>query len=158
MAKYFSVYRTNKRTLVSEFWASASTLLKAKKIAYQVPKQTYTTFITEGELRELRKRNPSDAQYRKWLKMHTIPIRGKYRKLATKKRLREDARLHPVRQRKNTPRMTRIYGKVLRIEAQKTGKHNCDAACVKAQHRYYHDFKVKPSMYGLPNGDLLIKK
>jgi len=64
----------------------------------------------------------------------------------------------PVRQRKNTPRMTRIYGKVLRIEAQKTGKHNCDAACVKAQHRYYHDFKVKPSMYGLPNGDLLIKK
>lgn len=58
---------------------------------------------------------------------------------------------------KNPPAV-KIYGKVLRIEAQKTGKHLCDSACKKAGHRYYHDFKVKPSMYGLPDGSLLIRK
>jgi hypothetical protein len=52
---------------------------------------------------------------------------------------------------------TKIYGKVLRIEAQKTGRHFCDAECKRAGHKYYHDFRVKPTMYGLPNGDILIK-
>jgi len=66
------------------------------------------------------------------------------------------------RPRKRNPvarksRLTRIYGKVLRIEAQKTGKHQCDAECKRCGHRYYHDFKVGPKMYGLPDGSLLIK-
>lgn len=56
------------------------------------------------------------------------------------------------------PPLTRIYGKVLRVEAQKTGKHVCDSGCKKAGHRYFHVFKVSPSMYGLPDGSLLIKK
>lgn len=64
------------------------------------------------------------------------------------------ARRNPV---SNKSQLTKIYGKVLRIEAQKTGAHHCDAECRKCGHRYFHDFKVKPSMYGLPDGTLWIK-
>lgn len=52
--------------------------------------------------------------------------------------------------RKNPPRKGRtlIYGRVLRIEAQKTQGHRCDAGCKRANHRYYHDFKKGPKLYG----------
>ncbi len=60
--------------------------------------------------------------------------------------------------RKNSLRPTVIYGKVLRVDAQKTQNHICDAACKRYGHRYTHSFKVKSGarMIGLPNGDLLI--
>jgi hypothetical protein len=59
--------------------------------------------------------------------------------------------------RRNPGHATKIYGKVLRIEAQKTGRHHCDAECKRCGHRYYHDFRVKPVMYGLSDGSILIK-
>jgi len=53
-------------------------------------------------------------------------------------------------------KLTKIYGKVHRIMAEKSQQHICDAACKRAGHRYFHDFKTKPEMYGLVNGDILI--
>ncbi len=50
-----------------------------------------------------------------------------------------------------------IYGRVLRVEAEKVGPHkNCDAACKKTKHRYFHDFKPGVRMYGLPDGSILL--
>jgi hypothetical protein len=50
-----------------------------------------------------------------------------------------------------------IYGQVERIFAKKTQNHVCDDDCKSHEHRYFHDFKSKPKMYGLPNGSILIK-
>lgn len=46
--------------------------------------------------------------------------------------------------------MPLIYGRVLRVYAKKTQQHRCDAGCKEVHHRYYHDFKSGPDMYGLP--------
>lgn len=55
------------------------------------------------------------------------------------------------------PKRVLIYGEVNRIYARKTQPHVCDDDCKKHGHRYFHDFSSKPRMYGLPNGDLLIR-
>jgi hypothetical protein len=56
--------------------------------------------------------------------------------------------------RKNpTEGLTKIYGRVLRVEAQKTQVHRCDPGCAKARHCYYHDFESKNvNEFGLPAG------
>lgn len=65
----------------------------------------------------------------------------------------------PARRKKSLSGVKRtvIYGRVLRIEAKKTQKHICDDECKKFNHSYFHDFKPGAVMYGLPNGDILIK-
>jgi hypothetical protein len=63
------------------------------------------------------------------------------------------------------PRLVEIYGRLLRIEAQKTQAHACDPDCAKVEHKYYHPFKPgahifgvdEPGMYKLDKGDLIIK-
>src|SRR5262249_1209664 len=50
-----------------------------------------------------------------------------------------------------------IYGRVTRIEATKTQPHICDAECKAHGHRYFHDFKTSPKMWGMPDGSLRIK-
>lgn len=49
-----------------------------------------------------------------------------------------------------------LYGRVLRVEAQKTQKHVCDSGCREVHHRYYHDFTSSPDMLGLPAGSQLV--
>ena len=56
----------------------------------------------------------------------------------------------------SNPKRTCIYGRVIRIDAQKTQKHLCDTACKRYGHKYTHGFKSGAKMYGLPNGDILI--
>lgn len=56
------------------------------------------------------------------------------------------------------PRRTKIYEKVLEIRASKAGMpHRCDAACRRAGHRYVHKFRSKASIYGTPDGGLVIE-
>ena len=59
--------------------------------------------------------------------------------------------------RQRNPKAVLIYGSVQTIYAKKTQPHICDDECKKHNHQYFHDFSSKPKMYGLPNGDLLIK-
>jgi hypothetical protein len=56
-------------------------------------------------------------------------------------------------------KLVRIYGRVVRVIAKKTGAHrNCDAECKRCHHEYFHDFKSGAVMYGQPDGTILIKK
>jgi hypothetical protein len=57
----------------------------------------------------------------------------------------------------SNPKGVKIYGRVIRVEAQKTQKHICDAACKKASHCYYHEFQPGAAIYGMPDGSLVIK-
>lgn len=53
-------------------------------------------------------------------------------------------------------KVARIYGRVLRIEAQKVGPHgNCDAECKRCKHKYFHDFKPGAKMLGLRPGQVI---
>jgi hypothetical protein len=49
------------------------------------------------------------------------------------------------------------YGQLLEMRMKRTGPHRCDAKCAAAGHRYKHVFKSKPTVYGLPNGSILIE-
>lgn len=57
---------------------------------------------------------------------------------------------------KNNSPLPHLYGRVLRVEAQKTQPHHCDAECREVQHCYYHDFDSGPDMLGLPAGTRLV--
>lgn len=65
---------------------------------------------------------------------------------------------HPGGQKKHNPPNTKIYGRLIEIRAQKTGKHICDAECKRYNHMYVHKFTSKPSIYGTPDGSTLIIK
>lgn len=60
---------------------------------------------------------------------------------------------NPVRTKSGTI----IYGRVIRIDAQKTQRHRCDAQCKRFNHRYYHTFKPGAVMVGLKDGSILIR-
>lgn len=89
--------------------------------------------------------------------LHEGKARG--RRLTAKQRRFFGARAsgYPARKQKNPgPRI--IYGRVLRVDAQKTQTHICDDECKKFGHRYFHEFGPGAKMYGLPDGSILIKK
>jgi hypothetical protein len=50
-----------------------------------------------------------------------------------------------------------IYEHVDCIYATKGPDHICDAECAKNGHRYFHEFKTRPKMYGLKDGSILIR-
>lgn len=70
-------------------------------------------------------------------------------KKATKKKMKSNPGVY---------RQELIYGRVLRLEAQKIGPHRCDAGCKAAGHRYYHDFKASSNVhaYGMSDGTVLL--
>jgi hypothetical protein len=72
------------------------------------------------------------------------------------------ARAVGAKKRKNpvtvhsTSKPIEIYGRLLRIEAQKGTGHFCDAKCKAAGHRYFHNFSKHAYVYGMPDGSLKI--
>lgn len=81
-------------------------------------------------------------------------IKGRY--YVMKARKTTTRRVSNPQQKK---KLVRIYGRVLRVIAKKTGEHrHCDAKCKRCKHEYFHDFKPGAAMYGLPDGSILIKK
>lgn len=55
----------------------------------------------------------------------------------------------------NAP-VTRRYGRVKEIQAQKTQRHKCDPGCREMQHQYYHPFTEPNEMVQLRDGSLLV--
>lgn len=72
---------------------------------------------------------------------------------------RLQAILHPKGERRNPDEdATMIYSRVLEIRASKAGMdHRCSDACRRAGHRYVHRFKTRASIWGLPDGSLVIE-
>jgi len=65
------------------------------------------------------------------------------------------------RKAKANPPAARIYQPTrgVRIAGmQKPPGHPCDAACRKAGHKYQHLFKQPVEIWGMPNGDVLLKR
>lgn len=49
-----------------------------------------------------------------------------------------------------------IYSRLVAIEAQKGGKHFCDAKCKRYRHMFRHDFDGAAQIWGLPDGSIHI--
>jgi len=51
----------------------------------------------------------------------------------------------------------KIYDRIKEIVAVKGPGHRCDAACRRARHTYVHKFSSSASIYGMPDGSLVIR-
>lgn len=136
--------------------------------ASETRRKTYTTKRTA-----VLASNPNDEEYREWVRHYAKKLgwteKQAWRYLQTGKRPKNksvDRRaesyvsiqksIRDFKRKPNPGGRTIIYGRVLRVDAQKTQKHICDAGCKRVGHKYTHGFKPGAKMYGLPNGDILI--
>lgn len=52
-----------------------------------------------------------------------------------------------------------IYNRTQKVVASKAGiAHECDAACKRSKHRYFHNFRKAGRIWGLPDGNLFIER
>jgi hypothetical protein len=92
------------------------------------------------------------ADFLKWQQAQTLPLEDPRQGSLFNPKKRKISRRFLV-----NSRGALIYGKVLDVTAQKTQPHRCDAACRKVKHVYRHTFTSGPELYGLPDGNVVLR-
>jgi len=149
-------YVDGERVFLKKIKAGSKALLRSLKSGWYKAKLHFGNAVTE--VRPL-KQNPYRVSTRRVYEASGKSAQREKPRPTYKERSTALKHVNVKRKRKNPNEdETLIYGRLMRIEAQKTQPHRCDAACRRARHQYFHDFKKGSEIWGLPDGSLVVRK